>query len=341
MPERKAEHATVEVCGREVRVSNPAKLYFPEPGFTKMDLVSYYLECEEAVVRHLRERPTVLKRWVDGVQGKPFFQKRVPDSAPDWLQRATVTFPSGRSARELVVNDAAHLVWGVNLGVIDWNPWPVRRSDLDHPDELRVDLDPGPGVPFSEVREVALVVREVLDEHSLTGFPKTSGSRGIHVNVRIEPEEGFEGVRRAALALAREVERRMPGRATSRWWKEEREGVFIDYNQNARDRTVASAYSVRAVPDARVSCPLEWDEVPDVEPADLTLATVPARLRDSGDPSSTIDESAGRLTELLELAARDEREGLGDAPWPPHFRKQAGEPPRVQPSRARGAGNKS
>jgi DNA ligase D-like protein (predicted polymerase) len=341
MPERKAEHATVEVCGREVRVSNPAKLYFPEPGFTKMDLVSYYLECEEAVVRHLRERPTVLKRWVDGVQGKPFFQKRVPDSAPDWLQSATVTFPSGRSARELVVNDAAHLVWGVNLGVIDWNPWPVRRSDLDHPDELRVDLDPGPGVPFSEVGEVALVVREVLDEHSLTGFPKTSGSRGIHVNVRIEPEEGFEGVRRAALALAREVERRMPGRATSRWWKEEREGVFIDYNQNARDRTVASAYSVRAVPDARVSCPLEWDEVPDVEPADLTLATVPARLRDSGDPSSTIDESAGRLTELLELAARDEREGLGDAPWPPHFRKQAGEPPRVQPSRARGAGNKS
>lgn len=341
MPERKAEHATVEVCGREVRVSNPAKLYFPEPGFTKMDLVSYYLECEEAVVRHLRERPTVLKRWVDGVQGKPFFQKRVPDSAPDWLQSATVTFPSGRSARELVVNDAAHLVWGVNLGVIDWNPWPVRRSDLDHPDELRVDLDPGPGVPFSEVREVALVVREVLDEHSLTGFPKTSGSRGIHVNVRIEPEEGFEGVRRAALALAREVERRMPGRATSRWWKEEREGVFIDYNQNARDRTVASAYSVRAVPDARVSCPLEWHEVPDVEPADLTLATVPARLRDSGDPSSTIDESAGRLTELLELAARDEREGLGDAPWPPHFRKQAGEPPRVQPSRARGAGDKS
>jgi DNA ligase D-like protein (predicted polymerase) len=293
------------------------------------------------VVRHLRERPTVLKRWVDGVQGKPFFQKRVPDSAPDWLQSATVTFPSGRSARELVVNDAAHLVWGVNLGVIDWNPWPVRRSDLDHPDELRVDLDPGPGVPFSEVGEVALVVREVLDEHSLTGFPKTSGSRGIHVNVRIEPEEGFEGVRRAALALAREVERRMPGRATSRWWKEEREGVFIDYNQNARDRTVASAYSVRAVPDARVSCPLEWDEVPDVEPADLTLATVPARLRDSGDPSSRIDESAGRLTELLELAARDEREGLGDAPWPPHFRKQAGEPPRVQPSRARGAGNKS
>jgi bifunctional non-homologous end joining protein LigD len=335
MAGRKVEHATVEVCGREVRVSNPGKPYFPEAGVSKMDLVRYYVECEEAVVRHLRERPTVLKRWVDGVQGKPFFQKRVPDSAPDWLQSATVTFPSGRSARELVVNDAAHLVWGVNLGVIDWNPWPVRRSDLDHPDELRIDLDPGPGVPFSEVREVALVVREVLHEHSLIGFPKTSGSRGIHVNVRIEPEHTFEGVRRAALALAREVERRMPGRATSRWWKEEREGVFIDYNQNARDRTVASAYSVRAVPDARVSCPLEWDEVPDVEPAELTLATVPARLREAGDPSRSIDDHAGRLTDLLELAARDEREGLGDAPWPPHFRKKAGEPPRVQPSRAR------
>ena len=335
MAARKAEHAVVDVCGHEVRVSNPGKVFFPEAGVTKMDLVSYYLECEEAVVRHLRERPTVLKRWVDGVQGEPFFQKRVPDSAPDWLQTATVTFPSGRSARELVANDAAHLVWGVNLGVIDWNPWPVRRSDLDHPDELRVDLDPGPGVPFSEVREVALVVRDVLREHSLQGFPKTSGSRGVHVYVRIEPEHGFEGVRRAALALAREVERRMPGRATSRWWKEEREGVFIDYNQNARDRTVASAYSVRAVPDARVSCPLEWEEVPDVEPADLRLATVPARLRERGDPSRSIDEHPGRLDELLELAARDEREGLGDAPWPPHFRKQKGEPPRVQPSRAR------
>jgi bifunctional non-homologous end joining protein LigD len=335
MAAKKGEHEIVEVCGQEVRVSNPSKPFFPEVGLTKMDLVRYYLDCQEAVVRHLRERPTVLKRWVDGVQGEPFFQKRVPDSAPEWLQTATVTFPSGRHARELVPNDAAHLIWGVNLGVIDWNPWPVRRADLDHPDELRVDLDPGPGVPFEEVRQVALGVRDVLSEHDLLGFPKTSGSRGIHVYVRIHPEQSFEEVRRAALALAREVERRMPGRATSRWWKEEREGVFIDYNQNARDRTVASAYSVRAVPDARVSCPLEWEEVPDVEPAELTLSTVPARLAERGDPSATIDDVPGRLDGLLELAARDEREGLGDAPWPPHFRKQKGEPKRVQPSRAR------
>src|SRR5271166_941452 len=332
-PERK--HAVVEVCGHEVRVSNPGKVFFPERGLTKMDLLGYYVECERAVVRHLRERPTVMKRWVDGVAGKPFFQKRVPDGAPEWLQTATVTFPSGRHARELVPNDAAHLAWGVNLGVIDWNPWPVRRADMDHPDELRVDLDPGPGVEFSEVRAVAICAGEVLEEHGLRGFPKTSGSRGMHIYVRIEPLESFEEVRRAALALAREVERRMPGRATSRWWKEEREGVFIDYNQNARDRTVASVYSVRAVPDARVSCPLEWREVADVEPAELTLRTVPARLRERGDPSASIDEHPGRLDGLLELAARDERDGLGDAPWPPHFRKQKGEPTRVQPSRAR------
>jgi DNA ligase D-like protein (predicted polymerase) len=338
MAAKKEDHATVEVCGHELRVSSPGKVFFPEPGLTKLDLVDYYIKCQEPVVRGLRERPTVMKRWVDGVEGEPFFQKRVPERSPDWLQTATVTFPSGRHARELVANDAAHLVWGVNLGVIDWNPWPVRRSDLDHPDELRVDLDPGPGVPFSEVREVALGVREVLEQHGLRGFPKTSGSRGIHVYVRIEPVESFEEVRRAALALAREVERRMPGRATSRWWKEEREGVFIDYNQNARDRTVASAYSVRAVADARVSCPLEWDEVADVEPAELRVQTVPARLRERGDPSAAIDERAYSLEQLLELAARDEREGLGDAPWPPHFRKRAGEPKRVQPSRARDGG---
>ncbi len=340
MAARKDDSALVSAAGREVRVSNPGKLYFPKAGVTKMDLVQYYLDCEEAVVRGLRQRPTVMKRWVDGVEGQPFFQKRVPDSAPDWLQTATVTFPSGRHARELVPNDAAHLVWGVNLGVIDWNPWPVRRGDLDRPDELRVDLDPGPDVPFAEVREVALEVREVLEEHGLRGFPKTSGSRGIHIYVRLVPEHGFEEVRRAALALAREVERRMPGRATSRWWKEERQGVFIDYNQNARDRTVASAYSVRAVPDARVSCPLEWVEVPDVDPAELRLQTVPARLRERGDPSASIDENAGSLAGLLALAARDEREGLGDAPWPPHFRKRSGEPPRVQPSRARGGGER-
>jgi bifunctional non-homologous end joining protein LigD len=339
MSVKKGEHTIVEVCGHELRVSSPGKVFFPERGLTKLDLVNYYVECEQAVVRHLRERPTVMKRWVDGVQGEPFFQKRVPDKAPEWLQSATVTFPSGRNARELVPNDAAHLVWGVNLGVIDWNPWPVRRADLDHPDELRVDLDPCPGVPFGQVRDVTVGVREVLEEHGLQGFPKTSGSRGMHVYVRIEPEQGFEEVRRAALALAREVERRMPHRATSRWWKEEREGVFIDYNQNARDRTVASAYSVRAVADARVSCPLQWEEVPDVDPAELRLETVPTRLRERGDPAADIDEHPGRLESLLELAARDEREGLGDAPWPPHFRKQKGEPRRVQPSRARAAGN--
>jgi bifunctional non-homologous end joining protein LigD len=335
MPSAKDKHAVLEVSGHELRVSNPDKVFFPERGLTKLDLVNYYLECEDAVVRGLRERPTVMKRWVDGVEGKPFFQKRVPDSAPAWLETATVTFPSGRHARELVPNDAAHLTWAVNLGVIDWNPWPVRRADLDHPDELRVDLDPTPEVSFADVRDVALGVREVLDEHGLRGYPKTSGSRGIHVYVRVRPEHGFQEVRRAALALARAVERRMPGRATSKWWKEERVGVFIDYNQNARDRTVASAYSVRAVADARVSCPLEWDEVSDVEPAELNMETVPARLRERGDPAGDIDERPQSLEPLLELAARDEREGLGDAPWPPHFRKQKGEPRRVQPSRAR------
>ncbi len=329
------EQVVFDLCGHSVKLSKPEKVFFPKRGHTKLDLANYYVQCETAVVRHLRERPTVLKRWVDGVQGEPFFQKRVPSGAPEWLQTATVTFPSGREARELVPNDAAHLVWGVNLGVIDWNPWAVRREDLDCPDELRVDLDPQPEVPFSEVRAVALGVGEVLQEHGLVGFPKTSGSRGIHVFVRIAPQHGFTEVRRAALALAREVERRMPRRATSKWWKEERHGVFIDYNQNARDRTVASAYSVRAVPDALVSCPLAWEEVADVDPFELRLDTVPARLRERGDPSEGIDQQAGSIESLLELAAKDEREGLGDAPWPPHFRKQAGEGRRVQPSRAR------
>jgi DNA ligase D-like protein (predicted polymerase) len=329
------EHVALHVNGRELRLSSPSKVYFPGPGWTKLDLATYYIECEEAVVRHLRERPTVMKRWVDGIEGESFFQKRVPATAPEWIETATVTFPSGRSASELVPNDAAHLVWGVNLGVIDWNPWPVRRVDPDHPDELRVDLDPSPDVPWDEVRQVALCAGDVLENHGLTGFPKTSGSRGIHINVRIEPVHDFDQVRRAALALAREVERRMPGRATSKWWKEERVGVFIDYNQNARDRTVASAYSVRPTPDARVSCPLEWSEVADVEPEQLRLDTVPARLRERGDPSASIDDRAGSIDGLLELAARDERDGLGDAPWPPHFRKQSGEPKRVQPSRER------
>ena len=325
----------MQAAGREVRLSNPDKVYFPKPGYTKHDLASYYLEVADAALVHLRERPTTLKRFVDGVEGEFFFQKRVPKGAPDWLETATVSFPSGRSARELVANDAAHLVWAVNLGVIDFNPWPCRRADLDHPDELRVDLDPTPEASWDDVRKVALVVREVLTDHDLVGFPKTSGSRGIHVNVRIEPTWPFVEVRRAALALAREVNRRAPKLATAAWWKEQRHGVFVDYNQNARDRTVASAYSVRPNADARVSCPLEWGEVPDVEAEDLRLDTVPARLRETGDPAASIDEHSRPLDGLLELASRDEREGLGDAPWPPHFPKQRGEPKRVQPSRAR------
>jgi bifunctional non-homologous end joining protein LigD len=327
----------VETAGREVRLSNPDKVFFPDPGHTKLDLANYYIEVGEAALLHLHDRPTTLKRFVDGIEGEFFFQKRVPDTAPRWLRTATVRFPSGRSARELCANDEAHLLWAVNLGVIDFNPWPVRRTNLDRPDELRVDLDPTPEAGFDEVRKVALVVREVLDEHGLIGFPKTSGSRGIHVNVRVRRRWGFTEVRRAALALAREVERRAPKLATSKWWKEERHGVFVDYNQNARDRTVASAYSVRPVPDARVSCPLAWDEVADADPAELRLDTVPARLREVGDPSADIDSQPGSLRSLLELAARDEAEGLGDAPWPPHFRKQRGEPKRVQPSRARKA----
>ncbi len=330
-----ADYTQIEAAGQDLRVSNPGKVFFPERGFTKLDLIQFYLDLAEPVINHLRDRPTVLKRYVDGAAGKPFFQKRVGDSAPPWLQTATVTFPSGRSARELLPNDAAHLVWALNLGVIDWNPWPVRKDDPDHPDELRVDLDPTPEASWDDVRRVALCAGEVLREHGLTGFPKTSGSRGIHINVRIKPEHDFIEVRRAALALAREIERRVPALATSKWWKEERHGVFVDYNQNARDRTVASAYSVRPTVDARVSTPLRWDEVPDVEPAELRLDTVRERVAAIGDPSAGIDDHAGSIAALLELSRRDEQAGLGDAPWPPHFAKQRGEPKRVQPSRAR------
>ncbi len=330
------EHTTIEAAGQEVKVSNPGKVFFPERGITKLDLVHYYLELAEPVLGHLRDRPTVLKRFVDGAAGKSFFQKRVPDTAPSWLQTTTVTFPSGRTARELLPSDAAHLVWGVNLGVIDWNPWPVRTTDLDHPDELRLDLDPTPEASWDDVRRLALVLGEVLDERGLTGFPKTSGSRGIHINVRIQPEHDFDTVRRAALALAREAERRVPELATTKWWKEERHGVFIDYNQNARDRTVASAYSVRPTPDARVSTPLSWSEVADVDPAELRIDTVPARVQQHGDPSTEMDGTAAPLEPLLELVREQEERGLGDAPWPPHFRKQRDEPKRVQPSRARG-----
>ena len=331
----KSKYTTIEVAGREVKLSNPDKLFFPKPRFTKLDLAEYYIAVEEAAVNQLRERPGTMKRFVDGVGGEFFFQKRVPKGAPDWLQTATFTFPSGRTATELVVNDAAHLVWAVNLGVVDFNPHPVRRSDLDCPDELRVDLDPMPGVRWNTVRKVAMCVKDVLEEHGLVGYPKTSGSRGIHVNVRIESRWDYIEVRRAALALAREVERRLPRNATSKWWKEERHGVFVDYNQNARDRTIASGYSVRPVPDARVCCPLEWSEVPDAEPAELRLDTVPKRVAKKGDPAADIDRNAGSLDQLLDLARRDEEGGLGDAPWPPHFAKQRGEPKRVQPSRAR------
>jgi bifunctional non-homologous end joining protein LigD len=332
-----ADYEVIEAAGIEVRLSNPGKIFFPELGVTKLDLAQYYLSLCEPAINQLRDRPTHLKRFVNGAGKPPFFQKRIPDSAPEWLQTATVSFPSGRTARELLPNDAAHLLWGVNLGVIDWNPWAVRVPDLDHPDELRVDLDPTPESSWDDVRRVAVVAGEVLRDHGLTGFPKTSGSRGIHINVRIQPEHDFIAVRRAAVALAREVERRAPEIASSKWWKEERHGVFVDYNQNARDRTVASAYSVRPTADARVSTPLSWDEVPDVEPAELRIDTVPDLVARRGDPSADIDAHAGSLAALLEQAQRDEDNGLGDAPWPPHFRKQAGEPPRVQPSRARRA----
>ena len=326
----------VEVDGLTVTVTNPTKVFFSARGETKLDLVRYYAAVGAGALRGVYERPTVLKRYPNGAEGEFFYQKRVPDKRPAWLQTVTVAFPSGRHAEELCPVDVAHILWAVNLGCLDLNPWPVRRSDVDHPDELRVDLDPQPGIPFDHVRKVALEARAVLEEHGLVGFPKTSGSRGIHVNVPIVPEWDFTDVRRAALALAREVERRMPDMATSAWWKEQRgDRVFIDYNQNARDRTVASAYSVRANPEGRVSCPVGWEEVADVEPSDLTLATVPDRFRRLGDAAAGIDDRRYRLDGLLQLAHRDEREGLGDAPWPPHFGKQRGEPRRVAPSRAR------
>jgi bifunctional non-homologous end joining protein LigD len=329
----KSEYTMLEVAGREVRLSNPGKVYFPTPGWTKLDLVEYYLAAADAVLIHLRERPTVMKRFVNGINEEPIWQKRVPKNLPEWLQTATVAFPSGRTAEELVANDEAHLAWAVNLGVIDFNPHPVRRDDLDHPDELRVDLDPTPEVGWPEVRKTAMVVNEVLTEHGLRGYPKVSGSKGIHVNVRIEPIHDYIEVRRAALALARAGERRAPPHAPCQRWGGERHGVFVDYNQNARDRTVASGYSVRPTPDARVSCALAWDEVPDAEPGDLRIDTVPDRLRTTGDPAADIDLQPGSLDQLLDLARRDEEGGLGDAPWPPHFPKQRGEPKRVQPSR--------
>src|SRR5215212_1631951 len=334
MPTRKE---VLEIGGREVSISNPDKVYFPDAGYTKMDVVSYYLAIAEGALRGAGGRPMALKRFVDGIAKEPFFQKRAPDNTPDWIRTVELTFPSGRTADEIVLDEVAGLAWVVNLGCVDLNPHPVRAEDLDHPDELRVDLDPVPGIEWAQIRRVALVCQEALDALGLVGWPKTSGSRGIHINVRIEPRWTFDQVRRAALALAREVERRAPKLATSKWWKEERHGVFLDYNQNAKDRTVASAFSVRPTKDARVSWPLRWSEVGDADPADFNLATVPAFYGRHGDAHADIDTAVGSLDALLELSARQEAAGEGDAPWPPNYRKMTGEPPRVQPSRQRRA----
>ena len=327
----------LQLAGREVRVTHPSKLYFSRDiRLTKLELVRYYLSVADGALVGIRDRPIVLKRFVDGAEGEAFYQKRAPENRPVWLRTVTLSFPSGRTADEIVVDDVAGLAWIVNLGCIELHPHPVRSGALEHPDELRIDLDPGPGVAWEDVRRVALEVQALLAELGLRGWPKTSGSRGMHVNVRIAPRWTFTEVRRAALALSREVERRAPALATSKWWKEERHGVFLDYNQNAKDRTTCSAYSVRPLPDARVSAPLAWAEVPGCEPADFTVATVPGRFAKLGDPHATMDEAAGDLAALLELAARDEAAGLGDAPWPPHFRKMEGEAPRVAPSRKKG-----
>jgi bifunctional non-homologous end joining protein LigD len=328
-----AKKTVIEVAGREVPVSNPDKVFFPRAGHTKMDLIRYYLAVAEGALAGVSGRPMALKRFVNGAEEEPFFQKRAPEKRPGWVETTTLRFPSGRTADEVVLRDAAGLAWVVNLGCIDLNPHPVRAGDLDHPDELRVDLDPVPGIGWGQILRVAQVARSVLDDYGLAGYAKTSGSRGMHVYARIEPRWAFTDVRRAAVAVAREIERRAPDLATSKWWKEERHGVFVDYNQNAKDRTIASAYSVRPLPDARVSTPLSWDEVPDCDPAAFTIGTVPARFAQIGDPWDGMDAAAGSLRPLLELADRDEAAGLPDAPWPPHYDKQEGEAPRVQPSK--------
>jgi bifunctional non-homologous end joining protein LigD len=331
----RAEHELLTVAGREVAISNPRKVLFPQPGHTKLDLARYYLSVADGALRAAGGRPNVLVRYPNGIEGEFFYQKRAPRARPSWVEVVALRFPSGRSAEEVVPRDAAALAWMANLGCLELHPHPVRADDLDHPDELRVDLDPVPGVPWAQLREVAGIVRAMLDDFGLVGWPKTSGSRGIHVYVRIEQRWTFDEVRRAALALAREVERRAPALATSKWWKEERHGVFLDYNQNAKDRTIAAAYSVRPTADARVSAPLTWDEIKSCEPADFTLGTMPARVAESGDRHANMDLHPCSLTPLLELSSKHERDGLGDAPWPPHYQKQPGEPPRVQPSRRR------
>jgi DNA ligase D-like protein (predicted polymerase) len=331
---------SLDIGGTTVVVSNPGKVYFPRTGHTKLDLVRYYLAVADGALRGVIGRPMVLKRYVHGAEGEPFFQKRAPDKRPDWVETVLLSFPSGRTADEVVPRDAAALAWVVNLGCIDLNPHPVLADDLDHPDELRVDLDPVPGVEWPQILRVALVARDVLADFGLTGWPKTSGSRGFHVYARIERRWTFTEVRRAAVALAREIGRRAPEEATAQWWKEERHGVFVDYNQNAKDRTVASAYSVRPTADARVSTTLAWAEVPGCDPAAFTIDTVPARFAQLGDPWEGMDATAGSLEPLLALAAEDEKAGLADAPWPPHYDKQAGEPPRVQPSKRRMGGTR-
>ncbi len=330
-----AEHALLTAGGREVAISNPGKVLFPQAGHTKLDLARYYLAVAEGALAAAGGRPNVLVRYPNGIDGEFFYQKRAPSSRPEWIDVVALRFPSGRSAEEVVPREPAALLWMANLACLELHPHPVRADDLDHPDELRVDLDPVPGVAWAQVRDVAHVVHETLEQFALAGWPKTSGSRGMHIYVRIERRWAFDEVRRAALALAREVERRAPGLATSKWWKEERHGVFLDYNQNAKDRTIASAYSVRPTPDARVSAPLTWEEIDTCDPADFTLATMPARFAEIGHRHAAMDHHPCSLEPLLELSARHQRDGLGDAPWPPHYRKQAGEPARVQPSRRR------
>jgi bifunctional non-homologous end joining protein LigD len=337
--ERSSE--VLEIEGREVAVTHPDKLYFSsQRHISKLDLVHYYLSISPGALAGIRDRPIVLKRFVNGAEAEAFYQKRAPAQRPTWLRTVTLSFPSGRTAEEIVVDDAAGLAWMVNLGCIELHPHPVRSGNLEHPDELRIDLDPIPGVSWGDVRRVALEVKNFLEEVGLTGWAKTSGSRGMHINVRIEPRWTFSEVRRAAVALSRAVERRAPTLASSKWWKEERHGVFLDYNQNAKDRTTCSAYSVRPLPDARVSAPLHWHEVPDCDPAEFTIFTMPERFAKIGDPHANMDAKAGSLEKLLELATRDEAAGLGDAPWPPHFRKMANEGVRVAPSRARSAAKK-
>ena len=331
----KADREVLDIAGQEVSISNPSKVLFPQAGYTKLDVVRYYVSVADGALRGAGGRPNVLVRYPNGIDGEYFYQKRAPQSRPPWIEAVSLSFPSGRTAEEVVPRNPASLAWMANLACLELHPHPVRADDLDHPDELRIDLDPVPGVAWTQVREVAGIVHETLAEFGLRGWPKTSGSRGIHVYVRIERRWIFTEVRRAALAFAREVERRAPALATSKWWKEERHGVFLDYNQNAKDRTIASAYSIRPKPDARVSAPLNWEEVGDCEPEDFNLATMPTRFTEIGDRHAAIDRHPCSLEPLLELSKRHEKEGLGDAPWPPQYKKQAGEPPRVQPSRKR------